>query len=217
MGKRLLVFGPPGVGKGTHSRRLARDLGIPHIATGDMLRQAIDGGSALGKQAAERMTRGELVPDDMVVGLLEERLHRTDAQEGFLLDGFPRTLPQAAVLNDRLTGALRPSDVVLALQAPETLLVERLSGRQTCSACGAVYNRVLRPAKVLDVCDVCGGPLVQRLDDTEAAVRSRLAAHEATTAPVLTYLAGRGWKVRGVETTGQVEAVYERILEAAAA
>jgi adenylate kinase len=217
MGKRLLVFGPPGVGKGTHSRRLARDLGIPHIATGDMLRQAVDGGGALGKQAAERMSRGELVPDDMVVGLLEERLDQADAQQGFLLDGFPRTRAQAEVLNDRLAGPLRPTDVVLSLEAPEALLVERLSGRETCGTCGAVYNRVLRPARVAVTCDSCAGPLVQRLDDTELAVRRRLAAHQAKTAPVLHYLAERGWKVRLVETTGEVESVYGRILEAAAA
>jgi adenylate kinase len=217
MGKRLLVFGPPGVGKGTHSRRLAGDLGIPHIATGDMLRQAIDGGSDLGKQAAERMSLGELVPDGMVVGLLEERLQRADARGGFLLDGFPRTLTQAEVLNARLTGSLRPTDVVLALEAPEALLVERLSGRETCSSCGAVYNRVLRPAKVAGTCDACAGVLVQRLDDTELAVRRRLAAHGAKTAPVLDYLAEQGWKVRLVETTGEIESVYGRILEAAAA
>jgi adenylate kinase len=217
MGKRLLVFGPPGVGKGTHSRRLAGDLGIPHIATGDMLRKAIDGGSDLGKQAAERMSLGELVPDDMVVGLLDERLQLADARSGFLLDGFPRTVAQAEVLNGRLTGASRPTDVVLSLQAPEALLVERLSGRETCASCGAVYNRVLRPAKVAATCDACGGALVQRLDDTELAVRRRLTAHQAKTAPVLDYLAERGWKVREVETSGEIESVYGRILEAAAA
>ena len=216
MGKRLLVFGPPGVGKGTHSRRLAVDLGIPHVAMGDLLRHAITGGTPLGRSAGELMSRGELVPDDVAVGILEERLQRPDATAGFLLDGFPRTQPQAEVLVERLTGPAEPGDAVLSLEAPEGLLVERLSGRETCSGCAAVFNRFLMPARVAGKCDACGQPLVQRVDDTEAAVLRRLGSHHAKTEPVLNYLSGPPgrWPVRTVSTVGAVEEVYERIREA---
>ena len=218
MGKRLLVFGPPGVGKGTHSRRLAVDLGIPHVATGDLLRQAGGGNgrTQLGQQAGELMRRGELVPDTLAVAILEERLARPDAAAGFLLDGFPRTLPQAEVLVQRLTGAAAAGDAVLSLEAPEALLVERLSGRETCAGCAAVFNRFLRPASVEGVCDQCGGKLVQRVDDTREAALRRLASHHAKTEPVLTYLGAQGWPVRTVSTVGDVDQVYGRIREAVA-
>jgi adenylate kinase len=148
MGKRLLLFGPPGVGKGTHSTRLATDLGVPHVATGDMFRAAIQHGTEFGRRADDFIKRGELVPDDIVVDMVEERLAEPDAIEGYLLDGFPRTVPQAEALEGRLEQHGRHLDCILSLEAPAEVLVNRLSGRYTCSSCGATFNTVYCPPKV---------------------------------------------------------------------
>jgi adenylate kinase len=213
MGSRLLVFGYPGVGKGTHSRRLARDLSIPHIATGDMLRAAIAAGSPLGQQAQSHMNGGNLVPDDVAVALLAERLAQPDAADGYLLDGFPRTVPQAEALVTRLSAGA--PGVVLSLEAPEALLVERLLGRQTCPACGATFNRASGGTRQPDRCDACGGALAVRPDDQEPTVRRRLAVHLAKTAPVLSYLGQQGWPIRHVSSVGNVDEVYGRMRAAA--
>ena len=217
MAKRLLVFGPPGVGKGTHSRRLASDLGIPHLSTGDLLRRAIAEGSALGQRAAVHMNAGALVPDEVAYAVLEQRLASPDTARGYLLDGFPRNLDQAQVFQQRLSGGavdIPGGDAVLALDAPEAVLVERLTARQTCGACGATFNRATHPARVDGKCDACGGRLVTRPDDQPDTVRRRLQAYQAATAPVLGFLAGQGWPVRAVPAAGEVAAVYARILSA---
>jgi adenylate kinase len=227
MAKRLLVFGPPGVGKGTHSRRLASDLGIPHLSTGDLLRRAIAEGSSLGQRAAVHMNAGALVPDEVAYAVLEQRLSLPDTARGYLLDGFPRNLEQARVF-DRLASVHgdpggpgahgRPDpaggDAVLALDAPEPVLVERLTGRQTCSACGATFNRATNPARVEGLCDACGGRLITRPDDQPETVRRRLQAYQAATAPVLGFLAQKGWPVRAVPSVGELSDVYGRILAA---
>jgi adenylate kinase len=224
MAKRLLVFGPPGVGKGTHSRRLASDLGIPHLSTGDLLRRAIAEGSSLGQRAAVHMNAGALVPDEVAYAVLEQRLAWPDTAGGYLLDGFPRNLDQARVF-DRLAGLpsvpsvqspLDPAggDAVLALDAPEPVLVERLTGRQTCSACAATFNRATNPARLEGHCDACGGRLITRPDDQPETVRRRLQAYQAATAPVLGFLAQKGWPVRAVPSVGEVNDVYGRILAA---
>jgi adenylate kinase len=215
MAKRLVVFGPPGVGKGTHSRRLASDLGIPHLSTGDLLRRAIAEGSSLGQRAAVHMNAGSLVPDEVAYAVLEQRLASPDTAHGYLLDGFPRNLDQARVF-DRLAGRADPTggDVVLALDAPERVLVERLTGRQTCSACAATFNRATNPARVDGQCDACGGRLITRPDDQPETVRRRLQAYQAATAPVLGFLAQNGWPVRAVPSVGEVTEVYGRILAA---
>jgi adenylate kinase len=224
MAKRLLVFGPPGVGKGTHSRRLASDLGIPHLSTGDLLRRAIAEGSSLGQRAAVHMNAGALVPDEVAYAVLEQRLALPDTARGYLLDGFPRNLEQARVF-DRLAsvsgvpGVQSPpdpagGDAVLALDAPEPVLVERLTGRQTCSACAATFNRATNPARVAGQCDVCGGRLITRPDDQPETVRRRLQAYRAATAPVLGFLAQKGWPVRAVPSVGELSDVYGRILAA---
>jgi adenylate kinase len=230
MAKRLLVFGPPGVGKGTHSRRLASDLGIPHLSTGDLLRRAIAEGSSLGQRAAVHMNAGALVPDEVAYAVLQQRLALPDTARGYLLDGFPRNLDQARVF-DRLASVpgdpsgpggpsgQRPADpaggdAVLALDAPEPVLVERLTGRQTCSACAATFNRATNPARVEGQCDVCGGRLITRPDDQPETVRRRLQAYQAATAPVLGFLAQKGWPVRAVPSVGEVSDVYSRILAA---
>jgi adenylate kinase len=214
MGSKLLVFGAPGVGKGTHARRLAADLGVPLIGTGDMLRAAIAQGTPLGFEAARHMNTGHLVPDELAVELLAERLAQPDAAGGYLLDGFPRTVPQAEALVTRLAPGAPGG--VLSLEAPEDVLVQRLAGRQTCASCGASYNRALRASRVPDRCDACGGTLVARPDDREETARHRLAVHEARTAPVLSYLGQHGWPIHRVSSVGDVEDVYGRIRSAAA-
>ena len=209
------MFGPPGVGKGTHARRLAGDLGVPHISTGDMLRRAIAEDSDLGRRAASHMNHGALVPDEVAVAILEERLASPDANVGYLLDGFPRTVGQAEVFDHRLSGGPQPTDVVLALEAPEEVLVQRLAGRQTCSACGATFNPATRPTQVPDVCDACGAPLLRRSDDEAGTIRRRLEAYRRATAPVLSHLEQHGWPVRRVASVGGIEEVYGRIKTAA--
>jgi adenylate kinase len=208
MGKRLLIFGPPAAGKGTHAKRLARELKIPHIATGDMLREAIREGTPLGQQAAATIGRGELVPDAVVVALVEQRLAAPDARDGYLLDGYPRTLAQAQALQ-----ALIPqgADAVLSLDAPEEVLVNRIAGRSICAECQAVYNKHDRQPRVAGLCDVCGGALVQRPDDAEPAVRRRLEQYRAKTAPVLDFFAARHWPVRTVQSVGPVDEIYDRL------
>lgn len=210
-----MIFGPPGVGKGTHSKRLAADVGVPHIATGELFRDEISRGTEFGRQADQFIKRGQLVPDQLVVDALAERLGQPDASDGYLLDGFPRTVPQAEVLGELLRGDGKQLDCVLSLEAAEDVLVARLSGRATCADCQSVYNRVTRVPKRAGVCDVCGGKLILRDDDTEDAVRRRLKEYVAKTTPVLAYFAGQGWPVQTVSSVGDVESVYQRILQAA--
>lgn len=211
MGLRLLIFGPPGVGKGTHARRLAADLGVPHIATGDMLRQAIKDGTPLGRKADAQMRSGELVSDDLVLARLDERLGEADAQNGFVLEGFPRTCAQAAALLTRMDQAKTRVDAVLSLEAPEALLVERVLSRDTCSTCGASFNRVTTPARVPGRCNACGGPLSRRQDDNEIAIRRRLTEYLQKTAPVIDYFRANNWPVSPIPAAGEVDEIYGRI------
>lgn len=214
MGKRLLLFGPPGAGKGTHSRRLARDLGIPHIATGEMFREAMGRGTPLGREAGEYIRRGELVPDDVVVRLVAERLSRPDAADGYLIDGFPRTLGQARSLERSLADEGGQVDRVLTLEAPRAVLVERLAGRFTCPRCQTVFNRSTRAPRVQGICDACGAALAQRPDDDEAAVQRRLDEYQAKTQPVLDFFRARQWPIERVDSVGQVDEIYTRIRDA---
>jgi adenylate kinase len=208
MGKRLLIFGPPAAGKGTHAKRLARDLKIPHIATGDILRKEIQSETPLGRQAAGTIGRGDLVPDEVVVALVQDRLNAPEAKNGYLLDGFPRTLPQAQALQRLMPDGV---DVVLSLEAPEEVLVNRIAGRSICSGCQAVYHRYFRRPQVAGRCDICQATLVQRADDAESSVRRRLEQYRAKTAPVLAFFAAEHWPVRVVESVGPVDEIYDRL------
>lgn len=192
MSVRLVFLGPPGAGKGTQARDLAREWGVPQIATGDMLREAVAAGTPLGREAKRYMDQGALVPDDVIVGLIGERLGQPDAKRGFILDGFPRTIPQAEALARLLQERGVALDRVVFFDVSEPELVRRLTGRRVCRNCQSTYHVVSAPPRTPGVCDRCGGELYQREDDSEATVRNRLAVFARQTAPLLDFYRGRG-------------------------
>lgn len=180
----VLIMGPPGAGKGTQSSHLVEHYGLRHISTGDLLREVVASGSDLGVEAKRCMDAGNLVPDELIVGMIRELVDTLDAQTGILLDGFPRTEPQAVALDAMLDALGRGVDVALDIKVPDDVIVERLSGRWICRVCGTPYNVNTRPPKVPGVCDIDGGELYQRDDDTPEAVLNRLEVYERQTAPV---------------------------------
>jgi len=204
---RITLMGPPGSGKGTQAQRLVEKYQVPQISTGDLLRAAVAAGTPLGQQAKAIMERGELVPDELVIGIIRERLAEPDAERGFILDGFPRTVPQAKALDELLTDLDRPLQAAILLEADEEAIVQRISGRRVCERCGAVYNIYTNPPAREGVCDVCGGPLVQRPDDNEATVRQRLRVYREQTAPVLDFYRDQG-KLKVVAGVGDVDTVF---------
>ncbi len=209
--RRLVLLGPPGAGKGTQASYLAERYGVAHIATGDILREAKAAGTPLGLLAKGYMDRGELVPDDVVIGLVRERLEQpTIREKGFLLDGFPRTVAQAEALDALLTDLGRPLEAVLNLRVDPDLLTRRLTLRRSCPACGAVYHLENRPPKVEGRCDACGGALVRRPDDAEETVRARLAVYIRQTEPLIAYYAERGL-LREIDGEQPIAAVREAI------
>lgn len=209
-GVRLVILGRQGAGKGTQAKRLAERFGIPHISTGDMLREAVRSGTEFGRRAQEVMDAGGLVSDDIMVGIVDERLREPDAEAGYILDGFPRTLAQGRSL-EQIT-ADRPLDLVLNLDVPEDRVIDRITGRRVCSTCGAIYSVESPPAENW-TCDVDGGPVVQRDDDTEAAVRQRLALYAEETLPLIPFYEERGLLVT-IDGVGDPAEVDARILAA---
>jgi adenylate kinase len=207
----LIFLGPPGAGKGTQAQRLARRFNIPHLSTGDILRRAVAERTSLGKKAKKLMDAGQLVPDEVVNGIVDEALQKPEAQRGFLLDGFPRTVAQATALDEMLARRGRSIDYVIALEVPVETLVDRLSGRLTCPVDGAVYHLRTNPPKKAGVCDRDGTPLVQRPDDQPDAVRRRLAEYEKKTALLTGYYKARG-VVRNVDGVGTPDEVEGRIV-----
>jgi adenylate kinase len=208
---RMVVLGRQGSGKGTQATRLSATYGPPHVSTGDAFRAAAASGSELGRTLKSYMDRGELVPDDVVVGVIREHLFGPGAPAGFILDGFPRTVAQAEALAEMASP--RGIDIVIDLEADTEEVLQRMAGRRVCTKCGATYNIVDNPTKVPGSCDACGGSLAQRDDDTEDAIRRRLEIFETTTAPLIDWYRQRGLLV-AVNAVGDVDAVTARVVAA---
>lgn len=189
---QIILMGPPGAGKGTQAEKLTGELSIPHISTGDMFRKAIKEGTELGKKAKSYMDQGKLVPDEVTIGIVKERLAEADCNNGFLLDGFPRTVPQADALNEILFELNKSLNAVINIKVARDELVERLTGRRVCKACGATYHVIFNPAKEEGICDRCGGELYQRNDDKIETVGNRLDVYEEQTAPLIKYYQEKG-------------------------
>jgi adenylate kinase len=203
---RVAIMGAPGAGKGTQAKLLAEQLGVEHISTGDILRQARDDGTKLGLEARDFMERGRLVPDDVMLGIIEERLRRPSLARGFVLDGFPRTVPQA----EALQALGQPLSAVVLLTVPDEELVHRLSGRRVCRKCGAMFQLTLSPPRQPGRCDRCDGDLYQRDDDRETTIRHRMEVYARETAPVLEHYRRAGL-LREVPGTGSREQVFARV------
>lgn len=184
---KLILLGPPGAGKGTQAKMLMEKYSIPQISTGDILRAAVKDGTAMGLKAKEYMDAGGLVPDEVVVGIVRDRLQEADCSNGFILDGFPRTVPQADALHTSLQEMNKELDRVISLAVDAEALVERLTGRRTCKECGRGYHVKFDPSREADVCDACGGSLMQRDDDQEATIRKRLQVYADQTSPLISY------------------------------
>lgn len=185
--KNIILMGPPGAGKGTQAKMLVSNYNLVHISTGDMFRDAIKANTKLGVMAASYINRGDLVPDDVTIEIVKERLSQSDCDNGFLLDGFPRTIPQAEALSKITEEISRPIDVVINIDCDENELIRRISGRRVCKDCGAPYHVDTMKPKVEGVCDICGGPLYQRKDDNIDALKVRLGHYNAQTKPLLDY------------------------------
>jgi adenylate kinase len=210
---RVVLLGPPGAGKGTQAKLLQEEFGAVQISTGDILRQAVADKTALGGEAAAYISRGALVPDDLIVNLVAERLKEKDCARGFLLDGFPRTIPQAEGLDEILDKMGLRLNGVLSVQVPENILIERLAGRRTCRQCGALTHVAFNTPKTAGVCDRCGGELYQREDDKEETVAHRLEVYRAQTAPLVDYYQKRSL-VRVIDGVGEIGVIRARIIEA---
>jgi adenylate kinase len=210
---RLVLLGAPGAGKGTQAKKLIEKYGIPQISTGDLLRAAVAAGTALGKEAKSFMDKGELVPDRVVLGMVEERLKQDDCKKGYILDGFPRNTAQAEAL-DKMLGALGMSlSAALSVDVPFEDLMKRLTGRRTCKACGQMYNIYFNPPKKENTCDKCGGGLFQRDDDKEETIKKRLDVYSAQTAPLIDYYRKKGI-VSSVNGTGSIDEIFKEVCKA---
>jgi len=208
---RIILLGAPGSGKGTQAQRLVAQFHIPQVSTGDLLRDAVARGTELGKRAKAAMDAGELVSDDIVLGMIRERLGRPDAAEGFILDGFPRNIAQAQALDGLLEELGAPLDAAVLMDVDFDVLLKRLTGRRTCASCGKVFNVYFFPPKRDGVCDACGGELVQRADDNEETISQRLRVYEAQTSPLVEFYETRD-KLKVVPAEGEIDAVYERLV-----
>jgi adenylate kinase len=210
----LILLGPPNAGKGTQAKKLYADFKIPQISTGDILRKAVREGTELGKLAGPLMAAGAYVPDEIVIGIVEERLKEPDCANGFILDGFPRTTPQAEALERMLAKLGKRLDAVVSLEVPHEKLIERGSGRRSCPTCGAVYHVYQSPPKKAGFCDKDGTGLVQREDDKAEVIEKRLNKYDAETAPLKQFYAQRGL-LKSIDGVGSPEGIYEELKKAA--
>jgi len=212
---RIILLGGPGSGKGTQAKKLVDKLGIPQISTGDIFRAVLKEGTPMGLKAKTYMDKGELVPDEVVIGVVEERLGKPDLAKGYMLDGFPRTLPQAEALDKILASLGQSLDHAVLVDVPDEELVARLSGRRTCknSACGAMFHVMFNPPKQEGVCDVCGSELYQRDDDKEATIRERLAVYNKQTAPLIDFYEKKSL-LRRVPGVGPIDEIFAGICKA---
>jgi adenylate kinase len=211
-GVRLVLLGPPGAGKGTQAKLLQERFRACQISTGDILRKAVADQTALGKDAAEYLKRGALVPDEVIINLVADRLQAKDCENGFVLDGFPRTIQQAGGLEAILKTLGMPLEHVLSMRVPPEAIVKRLAGRRICGKCGALYHELFDPPKNAGLCDRCGEGLYQREDDREETITTRLKVYEEQTAPLIQHYRERG-KLRTIDGVGRVEDIQRRIIE----
>lgn len=208
----LVLMGLPGAGKGTQAEQIVKQYGIPHISTGDMFRAAMKEGTELGLQAKSFMDKGELVPDEVTIGIVRERLSKDDCEKGFLLDGFPRTVPQAEALEDILSGLNKKMDYVINIDVDHGILMERLTGRRICKACGATYHLVFNPPAKEGICDRCGGELYQRADDNAETVQNRLDVNMKQAQPLLNFYETKGY-LRNINGQQDIKVVFAVINE----
>ncbi|MCX7027597.1 MAG: adenylate kinase [Spirochaetes bacterium] len=205
---KMVFLGPPGAGKGTLSSLASMRLGLPHISTGDLFREAVRRETRLGEKVKGIIAEGRLVPDDLTIALVRERLAQPDTASGWILDGFPRTIPQAEALQ-----AVKPVDLVVDFDVGDEMILFRLTGRRVCGSCGKIYHVATMPPKTEGICDVCGKPLVIRPDDREAAIRTRLAAYREQTQPLVAWYGKRGL-IASIDGSGSPETVYRLFSEA---
>jgi adenylate kinase len=210
---QIVIFGPPGAGKGTQAKYISEEFNVPHISTGDILRENVREGTQLGKKAKEYMDKGALVPDDLLIDLIKERLQKPDTRRGFLLDGYPRTLAQARALDRILDDINKNLDAVVNVDVGANELVRRLGGRLTCRKCGASYNIKTKTPKVPGICDVCGGELYHRADDTEAAIKNRIEVYKKQTQPLIDYYKKKGLLI-DIDGEREIDEVRSDIMKA---
>lgn len=207
----LILLGPPGAGKGTQAKNLVKRYAIPQISTGDILRSAVKEQSPMGIKAKEYMDSGALVPDAVVVGIVDERLDKADCENGFILDGFPRTVAQANALKEMLASKGRTLEHVISISVDKDELLQRITGRRTCKSCGKGYHVLFDPSRVDGICDECGGDLFQRDDDQEETMARRLDVYEDQTAPLIAYYEGESL-LRSLPGTGSIDDIFNRIV-----
>ncbi len=208
----LVFLGPPGAGKGTYARKLKEILGIPHISTGDIFREAVAAGTELGRKVKHILESGELVPDEIVNEVVRERLSEPDCEKGFILDGYPRTVAQAEALDEMLREMGRSLMWAILFDVPEDVVVQRITNRRVCPKCGRIYNLITNPPKEDNLCDECKVPLIQREDDKEEVVRKRYRIYMENTLPVVEYYEKKG-KLQKIDGTAGLDAVIEEVLK----
>jgi adenylate kinase len=208
---RIVLLGAPGSGKGTQAKLLTEKYRIPHVSTGDLLRANLAAGTPLGLQAKAAMDAGQLVSDDLVLAIIRERLRNPDAKKGFILDGFPRNIPQANALDSMLRNISQPLDAAILMEVDFDILMQRLTGRRTCENCGAAYNVYTNPPRLEDQCDRCGGPLHHRADDNEETIGNRLRVYESQTKPLIGYYRDQG-RIETVDAVGDVKDILKRMI-----